>query len=265
VSPAGDRLIVERTETTEDSEDLWICDLDRDLWARFTMDPAEDIDAVWTPDERYVIFGSNRSGPHDLYRKTVEGSGENELLYSSPESTLPTSTSLDGRQIVFDQYTGGADLDIWMFDLETLEARPFLQTPAQESRGKISPDGRWMAYHSDELGRPEIYVTPFPGPGRRWQVSESGGMYPYWRSDGGALVFSDLAGMLIAVPLSIEGEGFRVGRAEQLFRIDPPSPPNPGFAPSPDFDRFIVTPPGVAAANNTLHLVVNWPARLAVP
>jgi Tol biopolymer transport system component len=262
VSPTGDRLVVGRSDTTEDSEDVWICDLDRDLWTRFTMDPAEDIDAIWTSNERHVIFASNRSGPHDLYRKTVEGSGGEELLFSSPESILPTSTSPDGRVVVFDQYTGGADLDIWVFDVETLEARPFLQTSAQESRGIISPDGRWLAYHSDESGRQEIYVTPFPGPGRRWQVSESGGMYPHWRSDGGELVFSDLDGMLTAVPVSIEGEAFHVGRAEKLFPIDPPRPPNPGFAPSPDLDRFVVSPSGVAVAENTLHLLVNWPARL---
>jgi len=263
VSPSGDRLVVGRSESSEDSEDVWICDLERDLWTRFTMDPAEDIDAVWTSDEDYVIFASNRSGPHDLYRKSVAGSGGDELLFSSPESILPTSVSPDGRHIVFDQYTGGADLDIWVFDIDTSEASPFLQTPAQESRGIISPDGRWLAYHSDESGRQEIYVTPFPGPGRRWQVSESGGMYPYWRSDGAEIVFSDLDGMLIAVPASIEGDAFRAGRAQQLFRIDPPRPPNPGFAPSPGFDRFVVTPPGVATAANTLHLVVNWSVKLA--
>jgi serine/threonine protein kinase len=263
VSPNGDRLVVGRSESSEDSEDVWICDLERDLWTRFTMDPAEDIDAVWTSDEDYVIFASNRSGPHDLYRKSVAGSGGDELLFSSPESILPTSVSPDGRHIVFDQYTGGADLDIWVFDIDTSEASPFLQTPAQESRGIISPDGRWLAYHSDESGRQEVYVTPFPGPGRRWQVSESGGMYPYWRSDGAEIVFSDLDGMLIAIPASIEGDAFRAGRAQQLFRIDPPRPPNPGFAPSPGFDRFVVTPPGVATAANTLHLVVNWSVKLA--
>jgi serine/threonine protein kinase len=262
VSPTGSRLVVGRSDTAEDGEDVWLCDLDRDLWTRFTMDPAEDIDPIWTADERYVIFASNRSGPHDLYRKTVAGSGGDELLFSSPESMLPTSTSPDGRHIVLDQYTGGADLDIWVFDLENSEVQPFLQTPAQESRGVISPDGRWLAYHSDESGRQETYVTPFPGPGRRWQVSESGGMYPYWRSDGAEVVFSDLEGMLTAVPVSIEGDAFRVGRAEQLFRIDPPHPPNPGFAPSPGFDRFVVSPPGVATAVNTLHLVVNWSMRL---
>jgi Tol biopolymer transport system component len=262
VSPTGDRLVVGRSETTEEREDVWICDLGRDLWTRFTMDPAEDIDAIWTPDEQYVVFASNRSGPHDLYRKTVAGSGADELLLSSPESMLPTSVSPDGRHIVIDQYTGGADLDIWVLDLETSEAWPILQTRAQESRGAISPDGRWLAYHSDASGRQEVYVTPFPGPGRHWQVSESGGMYPYWRSDGAELVFSDLDGVLTAVSVSIEGDAFRFGRAEALFRIDPPRPPNPGFAPSPAFDRFVVAPSGVATADNTLHLVVNWPGKL---
>jgi hypothetical protein len=88
-------------------------------------------------------------------------------------------------------------------------------------------------------------------------------MYPSWRSDGGELVYSDLEGMITAVPVSFDSEAIRVGKAEQLFRIDPPRPPNPVFAPSPDLARFVVSPSGVAAAENTLNLVVNWPAKLA--
>jgi serine/threonine protein kinase len=262
VSPDGARLVVGRAETSDADPDLWIADLRTELWARFTLDPSEDIYAVWARDGASVVFASNRSGPHDLYRKAVAGAGQEELLRTSQEALLPTNISPDGRSVLFDQYTGGAGIDIWVLDLDGGEARPFRQTPANETEGRISPDGRWLAYQSDESGRREIYVTPFPAGGRSWQISRSGGLYPFWRSDGRELVYVDLDGMLLAVPVTTDAEAFNVGRPEELFRIDPPRAAGSAFAPGPDFDRFVVRQSGVAAADNTLHLIVNWPGKL---
>jgi serine/threonine-protein kinase len=163
---------------------------------------------------------------------------------------------------VFDKASGGAGLDVWVFDMEDGEARPVRESPANETDGRISPDGRWLAHQSDESGRREVYVTPFPDGGRSWQISGSGGMYPVWRADGRELVYVDLDGMLLAVPVPTGGEAFSLGRTDQLFRIDPPLAGGADFAPSPDFERFIVKQSGVPAADNRLRLIVNWQGKL---
>lgn len=261
VSPDGSRLVVSRSDSLDGDSDLWIGDLKSSLWSRFTLEQSEDIYGVWMPDGQGVVFASNRSGPHALYKKTVIGSGLEEPLWSSEDALLPTDVTPDGRFVLFDQYTGGEGIDIWLFDQEAGEARPILQTHATETEGRLSPDGRWMAYQSNESVRHEIYVTPFPGGGRSWQISQSGGMYPYWSSDGSELLYTDLEGLLYVVPVSASGEALDVGRPEELFRIDPPEAGGRHYSPSPNFDEFYVFPSGVRGAENTLHLIVNWQAE----
>lgn len=261
VSPDGRHLAVSRSASLEADNDLWIGDLTSALWSRFTLDSSEDIYPVWMPDSRGVVFASNRSGPHALYKKAVDGAGLEEALWISHDALLPTDVTPDGRFVIFDQYTSGEGIDIWLFDQETGEARPLRQTDATETEASVSDDGRWMAYQSDETGRHEVYVTPFPGGGRSWQISQSGGMYPFWESGGSELVYLDLDGYLQAIPISLGGESLNVGRHEALFQIDPPSAGGCLYAPSPDFERFYISPSGVFEAENTLNLIVNWTAK----
>ncbi len=265
VSPDGRQVGVSRNDSMGDDPNIWLGDLTSGLWSRFTLDSSEDIYTVWEPDASGLVFASNRSGPHDLFRKEVTGAGQEQLLLGSPDALLPTDVSPDGRYVLFDQYTGGAGIDIWLLDRKSGDAYALRETPANEAESQVSPDGRWMAYQSDEAGRLEIYVTPFPGAGRSWQISQSGGMYPNWRSDGRELVYVDLDGMLQAVPISGGVESIQVGRPQPLFRIDPPQAGGPEFVPLPDCDRFIVNESGVATAENALHLIVNWRGRLQSP
>ncbi|RLE19788.1 MAG: hypothetical protein DRJ65_19620, partial [Acidobacteria bacterium] len=262
VSPGGSRILVSRSESIDADTDLWIGDLTNALWSRFTLDQAEDIFGVWMPDGQGVVFASNRSGPHALYTKAVAGAGLEKPLWAVEDALLPTDVSPDGRFVLFDQYTAGEGIDIWVLDQESGEARPILQTNATETEGRLSSDGRWMAYQSNETGRHEIYVTPFPGGGRSWQISQSGGMYPFWNSGGSEVLFVDLDVMLHVIPVSVSGEAFNVGRPEALFWIDPPEAGGRQYAASPDFDRFYVFPSGVSEAENTLNLIVNWPEGL---
>ncbi len=261
VSPDGRLLAVSRSGSIDADNDLWIWDLTSSLWSRFTLDSSEDIYPAWMPDSRGVVFASNRSGPHALFKKAVVGSGLEEAVWSSHDALLPTDVTPDGQFVIFDQYTSGEGIDIWLFDQESGEARPLRQTNATETEARISGDGRWMAYQSDETGRHEIYVTPFPEGGRSWQISQSGGMYPFWGSRGSELVYIDLNGYLQAIPISLGGESLNVGRHETLFQIDPPGAGGCLYAPSPDFERFYVNPSGVSEAENTLHLIVNWTAK----
>jgi serine/threonine protein kinase len=262
VSQDGYFLAVSRSESAADEPDIWLGDLTNDLWSRFTLSPSEDIYAVWEPHGDGVIFASNRSGPHDLYRKAITGTGHEELILSTQHALLPTDVTPDGRHVLIDQFTDGAGIDIWLLDRESGDAAPLRQSSSNEAEGQVSPDGRWMTYQSDETGRLEIYVTPFPDAGRSWQISQTGGMYPNWRADGGELAYVDLDGMLHAVPISTAGDAINIGRPTALFRIDPPKADGPAYDALPDLGRFVVNPSGVATADNTLKLIVNWQARL---
>ena len=133
---------------------------------------------VWSPDGESIVFASRRDGSRSLYRKSVGGTGEVELVLASDIDMLPTSWSPDGRYLAFDQQGKGTGADIWILDLEGgPSAELFYQSEAEDGASFFSPDGRWLAYWSQESGRGEIYVTPFPGPGRRWQVSQDSGTW----------------------------------------------------------------------------------------
>ena len=241
--------------------DLWIYDIARQNRTRFTFDPGTEQNPVWSPDGGAVIFRSVQSGGRfDLYRKTVGGSDEQELLLESDVAKIPTSWSPDGKLLAF--HTDG---DIWVLPLEgEKEPYAFTQTDARELRGVFSPDGRWMAYQSNESGQAEVYVTPFPGPGRKWQVSTDGGQHPWWRRDGREIVYQEPGGLIVAVAVEAREDTFLVGADTPLVEATPPNV-NIGaffYAPMPDAQRFLLVQLAVEEDSGSLTLVVNWTAEL---
>ena len=152
--------------------DVWLLDTKRGVLSRFTTDAADDVVPVWSPDGRRVVFSSNRTGVHDLYVKPVTGGGTETLLLSSAEPKLATDWSADGRFLLFNKRDPKRGLDIWVLPLDG-KGKPFplVQTAFDEQSAQFSPDGHWIAYQSNESGRAEIYVQPFPGPGNSRQVS----------------------------------------------------------------------------------------------
>jgi Tol biopolymer transport system component len=142
------------------------------------------------------------------------------------------------------------------------EASVFRQTEFNESGSKISPDGRWVVYHSDESGGFEVYVTTFPVAGRRWQVSSNGGVYPEWRADGREIVYTDISGDLVAVQVDGEGDTFQVRASETLFNIQSPAAGGSYFSVSSDAESFLVVPGASQQAGTLLNLVVNWPTQI---
>ena len=132
-----------------------------------------------------------------------------------------------------------------------------LSTPFIEYPGELSPDGRWLAYGSDESGTFEIYITSFPRPGRRWQVSPAGGAYPFWRSDGKEIVYQAISGHVTAIPVAAHGDSLEFGPAQALFKIVLPAPGGAHFSPSGDHQKFLVVS-GDQRASSLLELVVNW-------
>jgi Tol biopolymer transport system component len=252
------------------AQDLWLLDLDRDgLATRFTFDPAQDFNPVWSRDGERVIFSSLRKGPAALYQKASSGAGDDEPLLASMEGQTPSDWSSDGRHLLFTRQSAPTQADLWVLPMVgDGKPFPFLQTPAAELQGSFSPDDKWIAYVSNESGRPEIYVSPFNGSsssGGKRQVSTSGGGQPLWSHDGREIYYLSEQTptlQLMAASVSVQGTTLDVGTVTPLFPVRPPGMGGSIYQPSPD-GRFLFN---MASAPDTtptpITVVVNWTAGL---
>lgn len=220
VSPDGKRVVVGRT--VQGNQDLWL--LDGDRTSRFTFDAATDDISIWSPDGARIVFTSTRTGGGDLYQKLASGAGAEDRFVESAEVKTPSSWSADGRFVMYHSTDPETSSDLWVAPLTSSQGGTgpasapfvFLKTPAREVWGAFSPDGAWVAYMSNESGRPEIYVRPFAPPGSttsgaQWQVSTAGGIHPVWRPDGRELYYIDPVGALVSVPMAVNGGTLQPG------------------------------------------------------
>ena len=231
------------TDMTIGTDDIWIFDLERNLRSRFTFDPALDVFPVWSPDSRGLYFASNRGGEQGIYRKDIAGAGNVELILRNDRNLWPSSVSPDEKWLLLSVPGEGTGQDISVVALEgAAEMQPFRHTEFQEASAVFSPDGRWVAYHSDESGEFEIYVTPFPGPGRRWQVSTASGAYPVWSGDGSQVIFTRMDGVLMSARVRAQGETFEVEGEDELFIMRPPEVGGSYFSISGDAERVLIIP-----------------------
>ena len=224
VSSDGRRVIVART--AQGNTDLWL--LDGARTSRLTFDAQEDRFPLWSPEGTRVVFRSIRTGQADLYQTLTNGAGNDERILSSEQLKTATSWSLDSRFLMYMSQDRQTSTDLWFLAMVG-ERTPtvFLKTPFREAYGAFAPDGRWVAYQSDESGRSEIYVRPFVQPGEartdsgatsgRWQVSTAGGIHPLWRSDGKELYYLDPVGAMMAAPITVAGSTFEPGTPVVLF------------------------------------------------
>jgi Tol biopolymer transport system component len=148
--------------------DIWLLDLGRGVLSRFTFDPAIENNPVWSDDGRQIVFASNRRGVYDLYQKTASGAGTEELLLATPQTKDQSDLSPDGHFLLYRSLDPKTSYDIWAVPLDgDRKPFPFVKTNFDERDGQFSPDGKWIAYQSNESGRFEIYVQPFPWPRRK--------------------------------------------------------------------------------------------------
>ena len=263
ISPDDRMAAVLVVDMTIGTDDIWIFDLERNLRSRFTFDPAADFFPVWSPDTRGLYFASNRGGQQGIYRKDIAGAGNVELILRDDRNLSPSSVSPDGKWLLLSVAGEGTGQDMSVVPLEgTAEIQPFRHTEFQEAGAVFSPDGRWVAYHSDESGEFEVYVTPFPGPGRRWQVSSASGAYPVWSGDGSQVIFTRMNGDLVSARVRVKGETFEVVGEDELFTMRPPEVGGPYFSISRDAERVLLIPGTDQRADSLLHLLVNWPTAL---
>jgi eukaryotic-like serine/threonine-protein kinase len=269
ISPDGKRLAVSRG----DPPDIWIYDLIRGVGSRFTFEPGtNEFRPTWSPDGHHVAFTSDRGGQGAIYIKESSGSAAEELLQQSSEPQRVTDWSSDGRFVLYEQGDASKrSVEIWAVPLSG-DRRPFpvVQEPSRGEYGRLSPDGAWVAYDSDESGIYQVYVTRFgpPSPAGRhppagagkWQVSGRGGDLPTWRGDGRVLFFIGLDNQMMAVDVQRRGDSLEIGAPRPLF-----SEPFPGvgvpYDVSRDGRRFIVYA-GQESTSTPLSLVLHWDARL---
>ena len=260
LSPDGQRVAV----TIEESESHnWLYDLRRDTLTRLTFEGSINLMGAWTPDGKRIAFDSNRAGPQNLFWQAADGSGATERLNTSEFLSVPNSWSPDGQALAFIEIRPDTGNDINVLTLSDHKVQPFLRTRFIEGAPSFSPDGRWMVYISDESGRREVYVQPYPGPGGKWQISTEGGTEPVWNRNGRELFFRS-GDKMMAVDITTQ-PAFSAGKPRMLFEAPyvPTAATFPNYDVSPDGQRFLMLKPGEQAQTATqINVVLNWSEEL---
>ena len=262
LSPDGTRLA---TEFGDVNSDIWINELKRQVNTRLTFGSGASSSPVWSPDGRWIAFGGVR-GKNNLYRKASNGVGQEELLLEGDNRNLqPSDWSADGKSLLFGIGDFASSGQIWILPLEPdHKPVPLVQGNFVAANARFSPDGRWVAYNSNESSRPEVYLMPFGNGAGKWQVSGAGGVLPVWRRDGKELFYWSLDNALVSVPVEIKKDAVEIGAPHVMFRLRQPLGNVGVVSPydvTADGQRFLVIEtPG--QASKPISLVTNWESGL---
>jgi len=266
LSPDDTKLAVGIRNPQTKTRDIWIFDLLRGTRTRLTFDPADDLDSIWSPDGTRIAFSSNRLGQRDIYQKPADGSGSEELLLGGKGGGKNVEDwSPDGKYLIYNFQPTGAYAHLYVLPLDgDRKPVPFVNPELTTQQGQFSPNGRWVAYRSNESGRMEVYVQGFTldssQPRGKWQVSLAGGELPRWRRDGKELFFHFADGFF-AVDVKTDGASFEAGIPRLLFEAPTVSSSptgGPPFVVTRDGHRFLVLAEAEKTASAPLEVLVNW-------
>jgi eukaryotic-like serine/threonine-protein kinase len=263
LAPDAKTVALDKTDEQSTNGDIWTYDIQRDAMKRLTFNPAIDAIPIWSPDGAHILFGSSRNQKFDLFVKNADGGQEERLLdfdNSSKDDKYPHDWSRDGKYIL---YTRGAEL--WVATLPELTARSFLVLPGIIRNAQFSPDGKWVAYASNESGKFEIYVTSFPGAQGKWQVSSAGGTQPRWRGDTKELFYIAPDGKMMAEPLNV-GANFDAGAPAALFQAHArellATSEQVSYDVTKDGQRFLINTQVKNADTHPMSVILNWDADI---
>jgi Tol biopolymer transport system component len=243
--------------------DIWTYDIARNNLTRLTFQALNTF-PIWTPDGKWITFQSSKGGPMNLFRMPADLSGPEQQLTKGDNDANPGSWSPDGKELVFDVQDAINASDIWVMPANDFsKARPWLRTTASEARARFSPNGRWLAYVSNETGRFEVYVRPFAGPGGKQQISTEGGLEPLWAPTGKELFYRSGRKMMV-VEVTTDSS-FTKNAPRLLFegQFVGPNIPIGRSAISPDGERFLMLEPvDSSQPANQMNIVLNWSEEL---
>jgi serine/threonine-protein kinase len=258
-SPTDSRLLVTLTEA--DATNVWLVELARGATSRITFE-GNNAAAIWHPDGRKVVYSSDRTGTYNLFEQPVDSSAPPRRLTESPNAQFPGSWSGDGTKLAYVELNDVTQMDVWIWNERTGKGEPFLATDSQESGAVFSPDGRYIAYVSNETGEDQVYVRAYPGPGGMWPISIDGGREPAWGGDGAELYYRN-KGWMVAVPIAT-GSDFSAGAPQPLFEApyDEAGAPYANYSVTKDGQEFVMVRSDDENHADNLVVVLNWFADL---
>ncbi|MGC2109858.1 MAG: protein kinase [Candidatus Korobacteraceae bacterium] len=259
ISPQGDRVAL---AMDNGQSDIWVLDLARGVRTRLTFGPIMNSFPIWSPDGKWIAYVSDRNGRSNIYRKRPDGSAAEELLLADEQVVVPEDWSSDGKYLIYSRQPSGGAPEIWALPLEG-ERKPWLVVPhtggSFSANGKVSPDGHWLTYTSNESGTVEVYVAAFRGGQGKWQISANGGAMSKWSADGKELYYMDPTFSLYSVPVKDVGGALQFGAAQQL--IANWSSPQVFYDMAPD-QKKILLDRIVQQVSQSVTVVTNFTAAL---
>ena len=268
LSPDDKRVALDLVNLEGGGREIWQMELARGVATRFTVESSAELSPVWSPDGSRIAFATSRGwGSTDICQTLSSGAGRAEALLKSEHRELPTDWSRDGRSLLYERVGKDSKSEIWVLPLVgERKPAPVLQGPFNHSQGALSPDGRFIAYVSDESGRQEVYVQTFPASAAKWRISPDGGSQPQWRRDGRELFYLTADGRLMAASVD---SGFEAASPTPLFRTEAMNQDVAGtaiqYAVAAGGERFLVSSPSEGQKSAPITVVLNWTADLKAP
>jgi Tol biopolymer transport system component len=264
LSGDGRRLAYRVNDPRSGKADIWVRDLVRGVSSRFTLSPGDNDVPLWSPDGATIVFGSEVAGVRNLFEKPANGQGEAKVLWENTDYKTAVDWSRDGRYVAVMARNSKTGFDVWALPM-TGDRQPIavVSTSFDEAVPKFAPNGRFLAYVTNESGRNEVYVQTFPVASGRWQVSNAGGGDPSWRADGRELYYRGVDQRMMAVDIEA-GDLFQAGVPRPLFTASVvPGNARNKYVASADGQRFLLLAPLGRDSLAPTTLVLNWHAELA--
>lgn len=261
ISPDEHRIALGIFEPKSRTQNLWMYDLVRGGRTRFTSGLSPDVDPVWSPDGKQIAHVAlSAHSTFTVHVRPASGGGSDEVIFESKNNLRTTDWSPDGSTLCLTQYSSQTQGDLLIISMNReKKMQTFVQTAYNEEDGRFSPDGRWIAYSSNETGQTEVYIRPYPGPGTPIKISPTGGAAPCWRHDGRELFYVSNDNKMMSIDIRSTASSLEGGTVRELF---PRTPIMEAYDAFPDGKRFLINRVIEPTQTDPVTIVVNWTQKL---